>query len=82
MLDIPIAGLRSHVDAAASVSEAEADAVAAALFDRLLQRDPSETELEAIRLLRTDDDGGEVSARDFAKMACVAVGTSTEFLFQ
>ncbi len=67
---------------ATSVTEAEADAVAGALFDRLLQRDPTATELDAMRLLRVDDAGAEVSARDFAKMACVAVGTSTEFLFQ
>jgi hypothetical protein len=65
-----------------SVTEAEADATADVLYDRLLMRDPLETERDALRELRTDDDGADVSARDFAKMACLAVGTTTEFLFQ
>lgn len=52
-----------------------------ALYRRLLARDPLPEEVELARQLTTDDEGQPVSAADFAKLACYAVGTSVELLF-
>lgn len=51
------------------------------LYRRLLARDPKPSEVETVSTLVVDDDGDAVSATDFAKLACYAVGSSTEFLF-
>jgi hypothetical protein len=50
------------------------------LYRRLLARDPAEAELEALRELTVDDAGTPVLGAEFAKMACFAIGTTTEFL--
>ena len=51
------------------------------LYRRFLARDPKPSEIETVSTLVVDDDGDAVSATDFAKLACYAVGSSTEFLF-
>jgi hypothetical protein len=51
------------------------------LFRRLLVRDPQQSELSAIGALAHDDDDAPVSGVDFAKLACFAIGSSSEFLF-
>ena len=51
------------------------------LYRRLLARDPIEAEVEKLATLVVDEEGNPVSATDFAKLACYAVGTTTEFLF-
>ena len=52
------------------------------LYHRLLSRDPTADELAAVASLADDVNGAPVNPRDFAKMACYAVATTTEFLFQ
>ena len=47
-----------------------------ALYRRLLARDPSDDEVREIATLSAD-----VSADEFAKLACFTVGTLSEFLF-
>lgn len=51
------------------------------LYRRLLARDPVTDEVRRVAALARDDAGNPVSATDFAKLACYAVGTSAEFLF-
>lgn len=67
--------------AAPRPDDASARALVAALFRRLLARDPTDSELEVIAALAADRDGQPVSAAEFAKLACFAIGTSAEFLF-
>lgn len=52
-----------------------------ALYRRLLARDPTPEESALVATLADDVNGLPVSPRDFAKMACYAVATTTEFLF-
>lgn len=52
------------------------------LYHRLLAREPSAEELGLVASLADDVEGVPVPPRDFAKMACYAVATTSEFLFQ
>jgi hypothetical protein len=67
--------------AAPRPSDAPARALVAALFRRLLARDAIDSEIDAIAALAADPSGQPVSASEFAKLACFAIGTSAEFLF-
>ena len=60
----------------ASVKETVTD-----LYHRFLARDPDEKELSIVSGLTRDDKARPVPAKEFATLACYAVGTSTEFLF-
>lgn len=51
------------------------------LYRRMLARDPIEAEVEQLATLVVDEEGEPIAAADFAKLACYAIGTSTEFLF-
>lgn len=55
-------------------------AVVMALYDRLLLRDPTTAELEAVVALYDDLDGDEVPRR-WSKLACIAIATTTEAAF-
>ena len=63
---------------ASSVDDTEAEATLDLLARRLLRRDLADD--ERVRLLDLTDDGagGAVSARDFAVLACVTIGTMAE----
>lgn len=56
-------------------------ALVSAMYRRLLARDADESELSLLAQLALDELGKPVSGRDFALSVCVAVGTSTEFIF-
>ena len=47
-----------------------------ALYRRLLSRDPTDDERTIVASLADGQSGA-----DFAKLACFAIGSSTEFLF-
>ena len=51
------------------------------LYQRLLARDPTPSELSTVASLASPVEGVALSARDFAKMACYAIATTTEFIF-
>ena len=51
------------------------------LYRRLLARDPDPLEVELVRDLAEDADGEPIAAAEFAKAACFAIGSTTEFLF-
>lgn len=51
------------------------------LYRRLLARNPTAEETALVASLAEDVNGEPVSPRDFAKMACYAVATTSEFLF-
>jgi hypothetical protein len=51
------------------------------LYHRFLARDPDEKELSIVAELTRDEKARPVPAKQFATLACFAVGTSTEFLF-
>lgn len=51
------------------------------LTRRLLGRDPLSAEYEQLAVLTTDPGGAPSSGSEYALATCVAVGTSTEFLF-
>lgn len=67
--------------AAGSVDEEDAAAAVDALGPRLLSRRLTPDEVAAFADLRVDDDGADVSARDFAIVSCFAVATLSENLF-
>lgn len=64
-----------------TLSDDDADAQATLLWRRLLARDPSADELEAARRLHAGviEDGGRNA--EWALSLCLALGTSTEFLY-
>lgn len=66
---------------ASSVSSEEVSALGVELYRRLLARDPSSAELDALAGARLEDSGAELPASRVAVMACLAVATSREFLF-
>jgi hypothetical protein len=66
---------------ASSVTDVEADATAQELARRLLARELTDAELVIVRDLTDDGDGNAVSARDFAIMSCLAIGTMVETVF-
>ena len=89
-LELDKAGKRSEAkafgaielaQAAPAPSEPASRELVVSLYRKLLARDPDEAELGVVSGLSRDEDGKAVSAADFALSACVAVGTSTEFLF-
>lgn len=51
------------------------------LYRRLLGRDAEGSELELVAQLASDEQGRAVTGQDFALSACIAVATSSEFLF-
>lgn len=51
------------------------------LYRRLLARNPSAEERDAVASLAVSDAGKPIAAFDFAKLACFTIGTTTEFLF-
>ncbi len=51
------------------------------LYQRLHARQPSQAEMTAVSELIYDNLGQPVSASDFAKLACLVIGSSKEFLF-
>jgi hypothetical protein len=57
------------------------EATIGTLFRRFLARDPKPNETAVIRTLLEGDDAPQ-SADEFATLACFAVGSSLEFLFQ
>jgi hypothetical protein len=61
--------------------DAKTRALVADLFQRLLSRDATKDELAIIAALARDDSGKPISASDFAKVACLSIGSSAEFLF-
>lgn len=66
--------------------DADADVLALAggigtpLYQRLLGRDPTDGELSTLSELARDANGAPISRSDFAKLACFAVATTSEFL--
>ncbi|HEY4223695.1 MAG TPA: hypothetical protein VGO62_20200, partial [Myxococcota bacterium] len=52
------------------------------LYHRLLAREPTADEVTQVARLADDVNGAPVPPRDFAKMACYTVATTSEFLFQ
>ena len=65
---------------AGSVSTAESDALSQTLMQRFHLRDATQAEQELVRSLRSDGNA-EISARDFALAACLAIGAMSESLF-
>lgn len=51
------------------------------LYRRLLGRDADSSEVELVAQLASDEQGLPVTGQDFALSACIAVATSSEFLF-
>lgn len=51
------------------------------LYRRLLARDPTRSERDAVAALARAEDGTAKSAVDFAKLACFTIGSSAEALF-
>jgi len=51
------------------------------LFKRFHARLPTSGEITEVKTLLVDDGGASVSALDFAKLSCFAVGTMAEFVF-
>lgn len=51
------------------------------LYRKLLARNPTPEESALVASLAEDVNGENVPARDFAKMACYAVATTSEFIF-
>lgn len=73
-----------EIDLNASSLDPDSDAVAndvQSLYRRLLARDPTPEESALVASLAEDVSGQPVYARDFAKMACYSVATTSEFLF-
>lgn len=52
------------------------------LYRRVLARDPTDNEVAQVASLADAADGDTPNARDFSKMACYAITSTTEFLFQ
>jgi hypothetical protein len=67
--------------AAPSRDDTRVGATITELYRRLLGRNPSADELDAVAELASDASGQPVAATDFATLACFAIGGSTEFLF-
>ena len=71
-------------DLSADAPDADDPAVEATVVDlyrRLLARDPRPSEVDSVARLTVDEDGNPVTGEEFAALACVAVASSTEFLF-
>lgn len=61
-------------------ARAQLDAQATLLYRRLLSRDPSPEELDALDALRLDPLGAPRDARELDLLTCFAIGTTTEML--
>jgi hypothetical protein len=66
---------------APSPDDARVTATVAALYRRLLARDPSPDELRVVSDLTMNAASEPIAAVEFAILSCFAVGGSTEFLF-
>lgn len=69
------------LDAATIADGADVDLTITNLFKRLHARLPTDAEVSEVKALLVDDDGNAVSALDFAKTSCFAIGTMSEFIF-
>jgi len=70
------------LDAASVDAEsAEVTTTITELYRRLHARNPTVGEITEVKTLAVDDSGASVSAEDFAKLSCFAIGTTTEFVF-
>lgn len=70
------------LDGAAPAPGSEpAAALVSDLYRRLLGRNATETEVEAVTELALGADGQPAPAAQFARLACFTIGTSAEFLF-
>jgi hypothetical protein len=79
--DAKVFGAVDLTQAAPAPSEPGARELVSALYRKLLARDADAAELAIVAGLARDLDGKAVPATEFALSACVAIGTSTEFLF-
>ncbi len=72
-------------DAPLNLNDAETElgarALTTELYARLHARAPRAPEIDAVVEMLTDDDGAAISGRDFAKLACFAIASTTETLF-
>jgi hypothetical protein len=66
---------------AAAPSDEVTQGVVTELYRRFLSRDPEPSERDIVAALAADEQGEAVPALAFAKGACFAVATTTEFLF-
>jgi hypothetical protein len=57
-----------------------AEQIANLLYPRLLARTPTPAEVDVLRELAIGSSGQPVSRRDFAKLTCFAIATTTEFV--
>jgi hypothetical protein len=57
-----------------------AEKLATLLYPRLLSRVPTSAEVDVLAELATGADGKTLSARSFAKLACFAIATTSEFV--
>lgn len=64
-----------------TATAAAIDADMTTLYRNLLSRNPEADELASLREMARDDGTGAFSGSDFAKAACLAVGSSVESLF-
>lgn len=67
--------------AAPAPDSEEFRATVTTIYRRFLARDPVEAEVEALADLSVATDDDPLDAADFARAVCLAVGTTTEFLF-
>lgn len=61
--------------------DAKVGELVTSLYRRFLSRNPEPAEAAIVAALARDEAGKPVSALDFAKSACFAIGTTSEFLF-
>lgn len=62
-------------------SDSAVRALIGGLYQRFLARDAEAAEVDVLAALTRDESGGSVKAEDFAAAVCMAVGSSSEFLF-
>lgn len=72
--------LDQAMPAAGPAQEQLVSSLASALYHVLLARDPNEAERTTLAKLAVDDAGNLVDRGTFAKLACFAVATTSEFL--
>lgn len=63
-----------------AAQRAAAEQLAKTLYPRLLSRTATPAEVDVLRELAIGSTGQPVSARSFAKLACFAIATTTEFV--
>jgi hypothetical protein len=75
---VPLGDQPLAADAVARRTTAEQ--LATLLYTRMLARRPTSPEVDVLAELAVGNDGAPVSARSFAKLACFAVATTSEFV--